>query len=415
MKKLLIIEDDPIVANLYRGVFEKNGFKVETCASGQDGFFKIHEHHPDIVLLDLMLPVINGVEILKKIRAQKSFEKLPIVVFTNAYLPDMVQDALKAGAQQVFNKATVNPRELVEAISNVIAAGVQPRPDDAGKPGSTPAPAPVSSQTSFIQKLPIGKDDPRTFPEVAPELVNNLRQSLQSLVKTDDETTRVNQLDDIYRRVHGLTGAAAVAGLRSLAQLSSALEALLKELHDKPKSINSSTLRTLANSMDFLGAMATADNTPVDVKPVSVLVVDDEFISRKALVLALERAGLRPISVPDAHLANALIHDNQFDLVILDVDMPELNGYDLCAKIRALPNYRATPVIFVTSMSDFDSRAKSSVSGGNDFIAKPFLFMELNVKVLTYVFKNRLQPIVPPPQSAPAPVAAAPAPQPQPA
>jgi PleD family two-component response regulator len=56
--------------------------------------------------------------------------------------------------------------------------------------------------------------------------------------------------------------------------------------------------------------------------------------------------------------------------------MPGMNGFELCAKLRALPDYKATPVIFVTSLNDFESRANSTMSGGNDFIAKPFLFID---------------------------------------
>ena len=91
-QKLLIVEDDPIVAHIYRTRIEKEGYQVETCADGQAGFYRIHEFHPDAVLLDLMLPKMNGLEILKKIRAQIQFKSVPIFVLTNAYLPHMVQE-----------------------------------------------------------------------------------------------------------------------------------------------------------------------------------------------------------------------------------------------------------------------------------------------------------------------------------
>ena len=70
--------------------------------------------------------------------------------------------------------------------------------------------------------------------------------------------------------------------------------------------------------------------------------------------------------------------------------MPGMDGFDLCAKIRALPTNKTTPVIFVTSLTDFKSRAKSSLSGGADLIAKPFMFIELSVKALTYVMRSQL-------------------------
>ena len=67
-----------------------------------------------------------------------------------------------------------------------------------------------------------------------------------------------------------------------------------------------------------------------------------------------------------------------------------MDGFDLCAKIRALPNNKNTPVIFVTSLADFKSRARSSLSGGADLIAKPFMFIELSVKALTYALRGQL-------------------------
>ena len=72
--------------------------------------------------------------------------------------------------------------------------------------------------------------------------------------------------------------------------------------------------------------------------------------------------------------------------------MPGINGFDLCSKIRAFPLNKATPIIFVTSLSDFKSRAKSILSGASDLIAKPFLFVELALKVTTILLRKRLDP-----------------------
>ncbi len=68
--------------------------------------------------------------------------------------------------------------------------------------------------------------------------------------------------------------------------------------------------------------------------------------------------------------------------------MPGQSGLELCVKIREMVPNGATPVVFVTSHSDFGSRAQSTLSGGNDFIAKPFLMAELAVKALTWLFKK---------------------------
>jgi DNA-binding response OmpR family regulator len=81
--------------------------------------------------------------------------------------------------------------------------------------------------------------------------------------------------------------------------------------------------------------------------------------------------------------------ENEFDLIILDVRLPDVEGFDLCKKIRALPDHKKTPVIFVTGANDLESRARSIISGGNDFICKPFMLLELSVKALAQVINYR--------------------------
>jgi PleD family two-component response regulator len=77
-------------------------------------------------------------------------------------------------------------------------------------------------------------------------------------------------------------------------------------------------------------------------------------------------------------------------VIFLDIEMPGLNGFELCAKIRRGKLNRSTPVVFVTSHSDFDSRTKSTLVGGQDLIAKPYLSFEITVKALTLALRRRL-------------------------
>src|SRR2546426_2725137 len=126
MKKVLIVENNPIVPHIYKTRLEKEGYQPQVAADGQSGFYRIHEFEPDAVLLDLMLPKMNGLDILKKIRAEAKFSKIPVVVFTNAYVPNMINEAFQAGATQVFNKATLTPRQILDALNNIIASYANP-------------------------------------------------------------------------------------------------------------------------------------------------------------------------------------------------------------------------------------------------------------------------------------------------
>jgi DNA-binding response OmpR family regulator len=167
--------------------------------------------------------------------------------------------------------------------------------------------------------------------------------------------------------------------------MANALEALLIELQARPKKITPSTVRTVAQAVDtlaFLFDHAGNSETGTPEQP-KILVLDDEIISREMISSALTAARLPVLSFEDSYAAQHALEQEHFDLIFLDVEMPGQNGFELCLKIREMATNRMTPVVFVTAHSDFANRAQSALSGGNDFIAKPFLMVELAVKALT--------------------------------
>ncbi len=227
-----------------------------------------------------------------------------------------------------------------------------------------------------------------------PVTLSALRTLHKNLIKADSDAARLKEFHEMFQRVHTLSTNAGIAGLRLIAQMADAFEALVRELQDKPRNLNPSTLRTIASVIDFLGVLFEKANTPavLHLPPPRILVVDDEAISRRAVSHALERAKLKSTCVEDPQQAYKLLSEQVFDLIFVDVDMPGMNGYELCAKLRKLPVYEKTPVVFVTGLNDFESRANSTMSGGNDFVVKPFLFMELAVKALIYVLRRQIKP-----------------------
>ena len=123
-----------------------------------------------------------------------------------------------------------------------------------------------------------------------------------------------------------------------------------------------------------------------------ILVVDDDVLSRRAIVHALERGNLKSTAVEDPMVALQMVSEEQFDLIVLDIQMPGLDGFELCTNIRALPSNQNTPVLFVTSLTDFKNRARATVCGGADFVAKPFFFIEVTIKAVTLILRKRLFP-----------------------
>ncbi len=392
MKKILIIEDDQIVANVYRNKLAVEGYKVEVAVDGESGLRVMRTFHPNAIILDLMLPGISGVDVIKEVRSETDFAKIPIIVFSNTYLTNIIQDAWRAGANKCLSKSSCTPKDVIEVIRHTVGdSGALPQNKPSAANDATPAKTAAQSADNDAK---FQEDLRKTFVDNLPTTLTTLRAGMQALIKADTDVVRLKQVYELYRQVHTLNGNSAIAGLSLVAHMSSAVEALLKEIYEKPKNLNQSTTRTIAAAVDFLGLLFDKGTHPErqEIPASKILVVDDEAISRRAIVYALEKAKLKSVNVDDPQQALQLLTEGEFDLIFLDVDMPGMTGYELCAKLRALPQHKKTPVVFVTSLNDFENRTNSTMAGGNDFIGKPFLFIELTVKALIHVLKAKLQP-----------------------
>ena len=396
MKKILIVEDDQIVANIYRNKFSLDGFQVEVALDGHVGFELVRSFRPDAVILDLMVPRITGVELVKKIRSEPGLEKLPVIVFSSTYLTGMVQEAWKAGATKCLAKANCTPKQVIELIQGELSNNGAPAE-------ATAAAAPATSANNRSETPAVARSGQadaefqqgllQSFIESLPATLSVLRMALKGMVKGENEPVRLKHAEELYHRIHALTGSAGLAGMRQMALMADALEVLLKELYEKPKNMTASTLRTVASAIDILGVLFERgiQTDGQEIPAANILVVDDDAISRRAVTNALEKAKLKSVNVEDPLVAYKMLSETQFDLIFLDVNMPGMTGFELCKKLRSHPAHKRTPVVFVTSANDFESRASSTMSGGSDFITKPFLFIELAVKALVYVLRGRLE------------------------
>ncbi len=395
MRKLLIIEDDRIIGSIYSKKFAVEGFNVEVAEDGQTGLERILAFRPDIVLLDLMLPKLNGLDILARVRAMPEFQRLPIIVFSNAYMTSVIDAAWNAGATTVLTKSNTSPKKLTETIHELLAhvdAEAASTPTPAAPAPAVAAPVPARVAPSVQDDDAFQVEQRRQFLASLPQFNQGIRDLHQTFLKTEDRTAKIAAVGELYRHIHALTGGAGLVGADIIARISAAYEALLKEMHDKPGNINVSTTRTSTQTLFFISALLEkAASLPhlTSFDPV-VLAVDDEELSRRAVTLSIEKAGVRAVICENGAAALEKARSTHFDLIVLDVDMPGMNGYEVCTKLRAQVNYKDTPVIFVTGLSDFQSRARSTLSGANDLIAKPFVFVELSVKTLSYLLKATL-------------------------
>jgi two-component system response regulator MprA len=114
MGKLLLVEDDRIIAGIYQRKFGAEGYQVTTVTDGEAALRSLEAAKPDLVILDIMLSKLNGIQVLKALRGTEELKDVPVIVFSNAYQPKIIDDAWQAGATMVLMKANTSPAKLSE-------------------------------------------------------------------------------------------------------------------------------------------------------------------------------------------------------------------------------------------------------------------------------------------------------------
>jgi DNA-binding response OmpR family regulator len=228
------------------------------------------------------------------------------------------------------------------------------------------------------------------FLKDAPADIAKVREHCLAYIKAP---TSAAKLEPLSQSVHSLSANAGKAGCARLALLTKAFDMLLSKIASKPSRVTPSIMQTLAEAADCLGLLLKSDEVgSTEAAPrAKVLAVDDDTVCNHVIVNTLKRANLDIVSVEDPLEGLKLLQANHYDLVLLDIDMPKLTGFEVCEKLRALPHYKTTPVIFVTAHSNFGNRTQGVLSGGNYFITKPVDPLELALKVTIHLFKAQAQ------------------------
>ena len=119
-KKILLVEDEPIAQTLYQNRLQREGFQISFAEDGEVALSALAKEKPDLVVLDLMLPKVNGPEVLKHIRTQELLKSTPVLIISNAYMSELSQKAMESGATRGMLKTECTPARLVETVREML-------------------------------------------------------------------------------------------------------------------------------------------------------------------------------------------------------------------------------------------------------------------------------------------------------
>jgi len=120
MKTILLVEDDPFLIDIYSTKLKDAGFAVETAQDGEEALRKTKDLMPDLLLLDIVLPTVNGWEVLREIKKDPRFNYLKIMVLSNLGEKEEIEKGLKNGATKYLVKAHYTPTEVIKQIKELL-------------------------------------------------------------------------------------------------------------------------------------------------------------------------------------------------------------------------------------------------------------------------------------------------------
>ncbi len=120
-QKILVVEDDKFLRELISRKLQEEGFEVIEAIDGEEGFRKIAKENPNLVLLDLILPGIDGFELLAKIKEDPQLSQIPVIILSNLGQRDDIEKGLRLGAVDFLVKAHFTPAEIIDKVKKVLS------------------------------------------------------------------------------------------------------------------------------------------------------------------------------------------------------------------------------------------------------------------------------------------------------
>lgn len=119
-KRILLIEDEDSIRDLYKRHLDEAGFSTDAIGNGKDGLQSAKQGQYDLLLLDIMLPDINGLDILKEVKQNEQTKNIPVILLTNLRQDEIIKEGFKLGAEGYLMKASFTPKQIVAEVQNIL-------------------------------------------------------------------------------------------------------------------------------------------------------------------------------------------------------------------------------------------------------------------------------------------------------
>ena len=371
---LLIVEDDPIFARALQDMAHERGFKTLVTASGEEGLHLARKYRPDAITLDLILPDIDGWDVAHQLRTDQETSDIPVHVISIRDRPTGTQHRGIASytpkpadigtLAQVFSHIT---HEMPRPIRALLVIEKDPVRQQTIMESLKSNDIDLDAVSSAGEALTALHHRPYQGIVLDLDLPDMDGMALLQEIRDDLALTNIPVIvytvgllnNEVKEQLRQLNTVVIAESERSLEQLkletAQFLHRVQSELPEKKRT-------TPEKSKSFGG----------DLEGKRALIVDDDVRNLFALTGLLENQGMAVITAQSAEEAIARLHETpDFDIVLMDIMMPEMDGYQAIQKIRSDPRFKQLPIIALTAKAMKGDRENCLAAGATDYASKP--------------------------------------------
>jgi two-component system, cell cycle response regulator len=418
-RAILVVEDNELNLKLVRALLQKDSYRVLEAGNAEQGLVLAREAKPDLILMDIQLPGMDGLSAVRILKKDPLLQKTPIVALTSYAMDGDVEKAREAGCDGYLAKP-VDTRIFSDTIRRFLQDGPPPSPRNLE--GRHPR-----------KKILIVDDQPLNLKLLEAQLpshqyeVFRARDGEECLEKVTTAHPDLILLDIMMPGVDGYEVTRKlkqdphfqgipiilVTALGEMKDKLRGLEAGADEFLNKP--VHKVELLARIRSLVFFKQLreqfvARSQAGELYRDPMGnqawtgfpsgkqrVLIVEDDPQEVRLIQLHLRDFSLGTEVVASAEAALDSLENRDVDLLLLDVLLPGMDGFDLCRRLKENPRTRNTQVLFITCLSDLESKAKSFETGGDDLLIKPINGYEFQIRVRTLLkrkeYLDKLDPL----------------------
>ncbi|CCK81958.1 response regulator [Desulfobacula toluolica] len=422
-RTILVIEDNAFNMKLVGSLLKIGGYKIIEAWTAEEGLELIRKHVPDLILMDIQLPGMDGLTATREIQNDPKIQNIPVLALTAYAMKSDEKRVLDAGCVGYISKP-LDTRTFLNTLQSHLPPGTDERKQDPRKQKTDPKLKDSGEEIFFKNRILIVDDNPLnvkllkaklsgdTFDTIealsGQECLDKVKKEYPDLILLDlmmpgingFEVTRILKKDKNTRDIPIIH----VTALDSSRDKAMALEAGADEFLNKP--INTKELLTRIRSLlrlkKYQEQLKTRRESESHFIPSETSDLELETICFKPTILIADTSEQdveflkknlnafcdRIIITGSGKKAVLIAESEQIDIVLLDIPLSDMDGHEVCKQLKKMDRTRNIQVITITSMADLETKIKSIELGTDDYLIKPVNELEFKARIKSFIKKK---------------------------